>query len=224
MAAKPQYQLATDSDFDNFIRECESADGWEEVLNNPPARVCRKKSSNSAINILRVATVFPNLNPEILYDVLHDHQYRTTWDTNMIEGRVVEQLDHHNEIGYYAARSPPGVSNRDFLNQRSWRPRPETGEYVIFNHSVTHPECPERGDFVRAQSLLTGYLIRRTSSGGSSFTYMTQSDPKGWIPAWVINSLMTKLGPKLLDNLFNAATQYEAWKSQNNPTHKPWRT
>lgn len=64
----------------------------------------------------------------------------------MIEGKVVEVLDNHNEgtalstftsqsdlnlfclVGYYAAKMPTGITNRDFCNQRAWRANKEKGK------------------------------------------------------------------------------------------------
>jgi len=96
------------------------------------------------VNIIKVRTVFPDVEPEVLYDVLHDHYYRRTWDDHMIEGSIVEQVDPTNEVGYYSCKMPFPLANRDYCNHRSWRVFPETKTWVIFNKSVIHPGCPER--------------------------------------------------------------------------------
>ncbi len=80
----------------------------------------------------------------------------------MIEGYNIVQLDPYNDVGYYSAKvkiililiftfiqAPLGVSNRDFVNQRSWRVAPENKEFIIMNHSVIHPNAPEKKGFVR---------------------------------------------------------------------------
>jgi hypothetical protein len=55
------------------------------------------------------------------------------------------------------------------------------------NHSVVHPNAPEKKGFVRAKSILTGYLVREVE-GGCTLTYLTQTDPMGWIPNWLTNT------------------------------------
>src|SRR3989338_347575 len=150
----------------------------------------------------------PDVEPTTLYDVLHDHNYRKVWDENMIEGIVIEQLDPTNEVGYYGARSPTPISNRDFLNQRCWCAKPGSGEWLIINWSTTHSEYPEKKGFVRAQSILSGYQIRSRAAGGTSFTYVTQTDTKGWIPSWVVNSVTGKLAPRVSQTLQEVSLKY----------------
>lgn len=125
------------------------------------------------------------------------------------------------EVGYYSAKMPTGVSNRDFCNLRTWQSRPKKGEWTIFNFSVKHKDCPEKKGFVRANSILTGYYIRKVEEG-TEFNYYSQSDPKGWIPSFVINFLMTKLAPRLIEKLHAVSLKYDDWKAENNPDEKPW--
>jgi len=216
-----QWEIAHDKEFDEFRKKCDDEEGWEEVWKDGTTRVTKKKT-NDTIYPVRVSTVYPNLEPEVIYDTLHDHEYRPVWDQNMIEGKVIELLDDRNEIGYYSAKCPTPIYNRDFVNLRSWRAEKEKGEWIIMNHSVKHPQWPENKNFVRAISIMTGYLTLRNPGGGSRFLYYSQSDPQGWIPSFAINSLMTTVAPKLVDKLRDAALLYPAWKAQHNPDHKPW--
>jgi len=216
-----RYEVAKDEDFDNFKKEAESTDGWVECFKNEMCTVWSKPNEKSTIHLTRAVAVFKKLDPAILYDTLHDADFRQTWDDKMIEGRVLEQLDPFNEVGYYAARAPIGISNRDFVNLRSWKVYPERNEWIIFNHSVVHKDMPDKKDFVRAWSILTGYIIKKTDDG-CTLTYLTQSDPKGWIPTWVVNTLTTKFAPSILNNMYNAGVKYPNWKASHNPTDKPW--
>jgi hypothetical protein len=47
---------------------------------------------------------FKDIPASLLYDVLHDSEYRAQWDDNMVEGFLIEQLDKHNDVGYYSAK------------------------------------------------------------------------------------------------------------------------
>jgi hypothetical protein len=212
-----------DDEFDKFRNECSKDDGWTLAVENEKCKVWTKKSDKSSINIVRVRTEFKDVAPTTMYDIFHDHAYRKTWDENMIEGYVIQMLNKTNEVGYYSAKASV-ISNRDFVNIRAWKVVPENGEWMIVNHSVTHPDCPEKKGFVRAWSVMSGYYITKLGdTGGSVFTYVSCADPRGWIPKWVINSFYSSLAPGLIDKMYNAAIGYQAWKDkQDDPNYKPW--
>jgi hypothetical protein len=218
-----KYKLAAEEEFDHFVKQCDTTENWIVAHDKDGVKVWYQKHPTEYINIVKLYTEFADIPPVVLYDVLHDPEYRTVWDEAMIEGFLIEQLDKCNDVGYYSAKSPVSlVSNRDFVNQRSWRMK-EDKEYVIFNHSVPHVKMPEKRGFVRARSILTGYLVRARDGGGCSLTYLTQTDPKGMIPAWVTNSVTTSFAPKIVTKLKNAALGYDAWKKDHEPDRKPWR-
>ena len=47
---------------------------------------------------------FKDVSAEVLYDVVHDPDYRRQWDDHMIEGYEICTLDSTNDIGYYSGR------------------------------------------------------------------------------------------------------------------------
>jgi len=223
--AAPNYKLAIDEDFDSFVRACTDHTGWSLVYEEADTglKVWDQKASDSAINIVKLYAEFKGIPALTLYDVLHDPEYRSTWDENMIEGHLIEQLDPYNDVGYYSAKVPSPVANRDWVNQRMWREKPST-EYVIMNHSVPHEKMPEKKGFVRANSIMSGYYVLPLANGSCSLTYLTQNDPRGWIPSWLVNKVTKSFAPKIVEKLDKAAKAYEEWKGkQPNPNQKPWR-
>eukprot|EP01126_Amoeba_proteus_P011832 TRINITY_DN1482_c0_g2_i1.p1 TRINITY_DN1482_c0_g2~~TRINITY_DN1482_c0_g2_i1.p1 ORF type:complete len:150 (+),score=25.32 TRINITY_DN1482_c0_g2_i1:405-854(+) len=132
----------------------------------------------------------------------------------MLEGYVIEMINSTTEVGYYAGKLPSPLTTRDFVNQRSWTRRPDKKMWMIVNHSVIRRDKPENPDYVRAWSYQTGFLIRVTDQG-TEFTYCTQTDPKGWIPGWVVNSFATIIGPEYLEKMTTVAAQYENFIKMN---------
>jgi len=221
--SEQKYKLATKEDFQKFIDLCDSTNDWNVCLDEGTLKVWDQKSSNSSINIVKAWVEFPQVDPLVLYDTLHDPDYRKVWDENMVEGFLIEQLDATNDIGYYSAKSPVSmVSGRDFVNQRSWCIIDEN-TYIIFNHSEPHPKMPVKKDFVRGKSILSGYFVRRRPEGGCTLTYLTQADPQGWIPSWAVNIVTKKFAPTILRKLEAAAKNYPTWKKEHNPDTHIWR-
>jgi len=219
----PEPKIATDEEFDKFIKAAENSEGFEQKYDKNGIQIWSKESKDSRINLVKMRTIFEDIQPEVVYDVLHDPDYRKVWDDHMIEGYEIEKLDKNNDVGYYSARFPTGISNRDFCNERSWRVR--DGEWVIMNHTVKHPKMPERRGFVRANSILTGYYLKYFNpeqKKGTILVYLTQTDLNGWIPAWLINKATTTLAPSISERLRVVCREYPEWKKKNNPETKPW--
>merc|ERR550519_1963152 len=152
--------------------------------------------------MIRLKTVFSDVKAEILYDVLHDPDYRKTWDKHMLESKELGMLNPNNDLSYYAIHCPAPVKNRDFVLQRSWL---QTGsESYIINHSVHHRSAPPKKGFIRGISYLTGLLVTPVAGGGCELGYVAHSDPKGQLPIWVTNKLSTILAPKMVKRLHKA--------------------
>lgn len=219
-SAGRRYKLQTLPDFRRFRDLATNSDSsWFQhykdnmlvVESMPPG------DSSSSLNIIRAKKVMPRVPPRVLYDQLQDSSYRATWDTNMIEGFNIVLLDSHNDIGYYSAKFPWPMSDRDFCNLRSWMEF-TNGEYVIFNHSVEHNDCPVKKNFIRAKSFISGYYIQPYNNGeGTYLTYVTHSDPCGSIPKSVINFAMTKGAPRLLDICEKRSEEYPAFAAKTYP-------
>eukprot|EP01111_Echinosteliopsis_oligospora_P014491 TRINITY_DN546_c0_g1_i1.p1 TRINITY_DN546_c0_g1~~TRINITY_DN546_c0_g1_i1.p1 ORF type:complete len:231 (-),score=52.17 TRINITY_DN546_c0_g1_i1:140-832(-) len=219
----PLPRIATDADFEHFKDQCTKHEHWELCTDKEYVKVWAIKVEKSDINMIKMRAPLKNIEALTLYDVMHDPQYRREWDENMIEGYEMEELDPNNDVGYYSIKMPATLTNRDFVNQRSWRAKEAEGEYIIKNHSVYFPKCPEKKGFIRARSLLTGYYIQRDPAGGCVLTYLTQADIKGHIPSMISNAVTKKLVPSIVKKLEKAASEYPAWKAKHNPEAHPWR-
>eukprot|EP00331_Platyophrya_macrostoma_P024525 CAMPEP_0176459810 /NCGR_PEP_ID=MMETSP0127-20121128/33537_1 /TAXON_ID=938130 /ORGANISM="Platyophrya macrostoma, Strain WH" /LENGTH=321 /DNA_ID=CAMNT_0017850895 /DNA_START=1 /DNA_END=966 /DNA_ORIENTATION=+ len=164
---------------------------------------------------------------DVMYDNLHDAEYRKTWDQNMLAGFNICDLNKHNDIGYYGAKFPWPLANRDFCNMRSWMEF-TNGEFLIFNHSVPHNDCPEKKGFVRAKSIVTGYYVTPlpNNSNGCVLLYVTHTDLCGSIPHSIINFAMQKGVPGIMNRIEECAQKYIAFSKQRYPVGHvhPWRT
>ncbi|KAK2170490.1 hypothetical protein NP493_1150g00041 [Ridgeia piscesae] len=165
-------------------------------------------------------SVLKGVSASVLFDVLLDPDYRKKWDPYMVESYEICCLNPNTDIGYYALKAPKPLKNRDLVLIRSWLDRGT--EYYVMNRSINHRSEPPRKTCIRAISYITGFVIMPLSQQSCEVTYITQSDPKGKLPVWVVNKMTQLTAPMVMTRLAKAAKDYESWKSKHNPCHKPW--
>ncbi|GFR96989.1 PCTP-like protein [Elysia marginata] len=189
--------IPEDADFRHFKSICEDSDGWKLEVNKSQTMVWTKANELSDFKMVKVRSIFDDIDAATLYDVIHDPDFRKTWDRTMLEAGELCAINPNNDIGYYAIRAPGLLKNRDFVTQRSWL---DCGyEKIIFNHSVYHAKRPVKKGMIRGTSYLTGNL-----------------------PAWAVNKLTHIFAPKVISRIHKAAKSYSSWKAKNRPDFKPW--
>ncbi|XP_044753381.1 START domain-containing protein 10-like isoform X2 [Coccinella septempunctata] len=216
-----EVKIAEDSDFLILKSLIDDHSNWKlayEKANH--TKVWTQQTENCNFKMVKIHTIFEHISANTMFDVLHDPDYRREWDEHMISSEEIGYLNPNNDVGYYALSCPTPVKNRDFVLQRSWLDM--GNEKLMFNHSVEHKDFPPRKGFIRATSHLTGFVIR-TMDNGCSFGYVTQTDPRGKLPPWLVDKITKKFAPKMITKLKKAAENYEQWKlNQKNPDFKPW--
>ncbi|XP_064482110.1 START domain-containing protein 10-like [Ornithodoros turicata] len=216
-----EVRVADDRDFEQLKRLTDKHEGWKVEYSKRQTTVWTRPTEQTAFKMIKLHTTYKDLTAGLLFDVMMDPGYRKKWDVYMLESYDIGCLNPNNDIGYYAVRSPPPLRNRDFVLQRSWLETKK--EILVLNHSVFHESAPPRRGFVRATSYLTGFVIRPSADGrGCHFTYVTQCDPKGTLPAWFVNKLTQIFAPKMAKRVGVACQGYASWKAKNNPNVKPW--
>jgi hypothetical protein len=53
--------------------------------------------------------------------------------------------------------------------------------------SIEHPDMPVRRKIIRADTIISGYIIRPISANRCSMTIISQNDVKGVIPKIIVN-------------------------------------
>uniref|UniRef100_A0A3P9J6B8 START domain-containing protein 10 n=1 Tax=Oryzias latipes TaxID=8090 RepID=A0A3P9J6B8_ORYLA len=216
--------LPDDEVFADFRRQCLSAENcWQSKYNKNDMQVwIENPPPNSApkVHKIRCKMTIKDVSAATMYDVIHDGEYRKTWDPNMLDSFDIARLSDNADVGYYSWNCPKPLKNRDVVTLRSWQVKDD--EYIIINFSVKHPKYPAQSNLVRAVSMLTGYYIKNTGPNSCTFIYLSQADPKGSLPKWVVNKASQVLAPRVLKSVHKAGQKYPEWKQQNKPNQKPW--
>lgn len=212
-------KILEDADIEYVRHLCENHTEWHVAYDKKSIKVWTKPVSNSDFNMIKARILMDDVSASTAYDVLHDSLYRSVWDRYMLSATDIGLINPNNDICYYAVGAMPPFRSRDFVMQRSWL---DIGsEKFICSHSVCHEKYPPLKGYVRGIVYLTAYLVREVGNG-CQITYVTHSDPRGKLPAWLTNRLTKIVGPKIIKKLHKACINYPKWKAQNQPGWKPW--
>lgn len=217
-----EVKIPCDDDINQLISMCKSSEGWNLDYNKKNTKVYLKKNEACPFQMLKAEVEFDDLPAGTLFNVLMDAEYRRVWDDFMIEGYDYCSITPFSDIGYYAIKSPKPLKNRDFVMQRCWLDYGPGADKIIFSHSVNHSKIPVVKNRVRGLTYMTVCYIKYNSAKSSSLVYITQSDPGGSLPSWVVNMSTKVVTPKFVKKIYKASLKYDKWKAKNNADYKPW--
>lgn len=156
-----------------------------------------------------------NSAPEDVLNLLEDDSRVSEYNSFHASGKDIEIVADGTKIVWTG--SPPILpfKQRDFCTIVHIR-KLKDGTYVILNRATKHPRSPPRPDYVRASIILAGNIIQPIAGQPKKckLTMLTQLDPGGIIPPWVINHFCT-LGP--IGYLKNVETVSKRKKKREKP-------
>ncbi|KAK5985666.1 START domain containing 14 [Trichostrongylus colubriformis] len=209
------------ADYAKVKNLCESDEGWYQVCRKKNLSVFTQSTEGSAYKMMKVVAKYPDVEPSVAYDVLHDSSYRARWDRHLVTQCYIGRINPNNDLGYYALSAVPPLRARDFVLQHSWFNTAD--EKMICGHSVCHEDYPPMKGYIRATATLSAYLIRPNyNDGGCEIFYVIHTDPKGNLPTMMVNRVTRSIAPKVVKRLHKACLDYPAWKAENRPHFKPW--
>ncbi|XP_064005401.1 rho GTPase-activating protein 7 isoform X2 [Pogoniulus pusillus] len=177
------------SDYHCYLQDCvddllkemkEKFKGWVSCSTAEQAELAYKKvCEGPPLRLWKASIEIPALPEDVLNRLLKEQHL---WDEDLIDSKVIEPLDSQTDIYQYVQHSMAPQPARDFVVLRTWRTNFPKGACVLLATSVDHERAPVAG--VRANVLLSRYLIEPCGSGKSKLTYMCRIDLRGHMPDW----------------------------------------
>jgi hypothetical protein len=170
--------------------------GWEEIQvtgdRNGDTRLFSRAPEEGQGTHLLKTTGTVACSPEALFHAVSstDVEERRRWEKDLLEFRIVEEVSKDIQVLYTSYRAPSPVASRDFVAVKARKRLVVRGEprIISFGTSISHPSCPLTPNYVRA--VATSAFIISKVPGDPSRCHcirITQVDPKGSIPGFVIN-------------------------------------
>lgn len=160
------------------------AGGWEKTSSRDGITVYRKSVPGSALKGFR-GTVVIDAPMEKLVWVLADNTRRKDWTDRLETSTILERRSAYDCVMYQRYSAPAIISDRDFVFRAAAYTRP-SGEAVLDVASVVHPKAP-KSPGVRGELQQNRFGLRSLGPSKTHVDAVIFADPKGSIPAWVVN-------------------------------------
>lgn len=172
-------------------------DGWEFVSEGEGIKVFLKNYPNSAIKGVAGETLLDASVGKVLW-IMIDHPHKPEWINRFKEAHTVEEIPPASNIQYSAFTLPFPVSDRDFVFRNDFSVDKEKKAVIIDVKSVEDKRVPLKDGVVRGEIVRGRYvLIPQGDKTLIQAEYL--ADPKGSIPAWLINFFQKEWPYKTLD-------------------------
>jgi len=127
-------------------------------------------------------------------------------------------VEKQESVLYYLVKAPFGISNRDFLQKRKViNDFPTQGITYMHYKSTEHPDVPKYKGIVRAETIISGYVIEQIQDDPpiTKLIIISQNDIKGLIPKYIVNLASGKAPKQWVNNLIAGCRNYDSNKFGN---------
>lgn len=95
--------IADDADFASLKRLVDTDDGWSLEVTKANTLVWTRSVPGCNYQMVKINSRFEDIDPECVFDVLLDPDYRKEWDSHMLESFDIGNFNVNNDVGYYAS-------------------------------------------------------------------------------------------------------------------------
>jgi hypothetical protein len=174
---------------------------WKLIKRTRNIKVYQMKVRGSRLIAMRGDATFHAPITKVI-SLLSNEQDKIKWVDRLKEVRMIHQTSPLDYIAYMRFKLPWPASPRDFVTRTQVFIYPKEQKIVRYRYSVTHPKAPKRKGVVRAAMHFSRYVLK--SIDGGKKTWMRAEgygDPKGSIPAFIINMIQRRWPYKSMKNI-----------------------
>lgn len=179
-----------------------SAEGatWERVTDDSGVVVFKQEVAGSPVIAFKgVGSVDAPIGQVIA--AVTDTARTTEWMDSTVESRTLRKVSPLEQIIYTHIKTPPGLTDRDFVTQARGEFDPAVKRFTVHIRSVNEPGAPTTS-FVRGEIHHSSFVL--TSIDGGKKTLVTteiHADPKGSVPTFIVNAFQKNWPINTIKNL-----------------------
>ncbi len=174
---------------------------WEEIQKKDGITVYKAQIPNSKIVAFK-GKVTINASAKKLLWVLSDRQHRHDWVDRLDINQDLEIISPTERVIYQSYKMPLFISNRDMVYKTVLTKNKDSGTYTLAMRSISHEKSPKTIG-VRAELINSKYILTPLPGNKTEVIVEILSDPKGLLPAWLINLVQKSWPFKTLKGIRN---------------------
>jgi hypothetical protein len=169
-----------------FVTPTAHASEWTEIYTKDEVAVSKMELEGTKFYAFKGETVYDAPATKVMH-VLLNNEHRTDWVDMLYEATELEKNGPFDYVLYQAFDLPLTFADRDYVYRGEAKRISDT---VVELHiaSVEHDSKPaEETVGVRAELVNTLYRLTDEPNGKTRVEVEVQTDPKGWMPIWLVN-------------------------------------
>ncbi|OUR96712.1 hypothetical protein A9Q84_10240 [Halobacteriovorax marinus] len=182
-----------------FLSTAQAGLVWDEINQEEGITVYSAEVPDNPLVAFKGKVIIEAPAKKILW-VLADRKHRRDWVDRLDINDELEIISKVERVIYQSFKMPLFISNRDMVYRSVLSRNKETGVYKFHLFSVEHAKAPETIG-VRAELVNSSYLVKPLSANKTEVTVEILSDPKGLLPAWLVNLIQKSWPLKTLRGL-----------------------
>ncbi len=163
------------------------ASEWRAVLDTSDGiQIFKKEATDSGLIEFRGVGVVEAPLP-VVATIIFDTDRRLQWIKGLVESKIIRWEGRDHFIEYDHIDMPTFFTDRDFVSKVRIRSDQSRREVVFQFYPADDPSAP-RTDYLRGEVINMTFALR--SVDHDTRTRVDAEflcDPKGWIPAWLVN-------------------------------------
>ena len=184
---------------------------WQLVKNKQDITVYTKAVAGS--DILKVKTqVIINAEIRQIRVILDNTSHRKNWIPYLKSSSIAYSFSNTEKLEHSHFSAPWPASDRDFVYRLRLIHQDEN-KLIYHMKSENSFLLPVNNDMIRAELIESSYTLTALNEQQTQVELIFYADPKGWLPAWIINIIQKTLPYMILRNLREQAL--EKYPSQN---------
>jgi hypothetical protein len=165
---------------------------WKRISGDDGITVYSRKMANSSVVALKAESIIQVPIGKVM-TVMDQIEQQPEWVPSLTEAKEVKRISFYERVVYSSGNAPWPVKDREFLVHSKLAVDQAERKMAVTMQSIEDPEVPVHRRRVRGE-LHTSTIVLQSLENDTQtyFSIEIHSDPKGWVPKWIVNLVQTR--------------------------------